>query len=62
VHALLLYQDQTQGTPGEERQRVEEDAEVAEARECQERSRTATLAAVFAAREVQLGPVPVEAE
>jgi hypothetical protein len=62
VHSLLLYQDQTQGTAGEERPRIEEDAEVAEARERQERCRTATLAAVFAAREVQLGPVPVEAE
>jgi hypothetical protein len=59
VHSLLLYQDQqiAGGQP-----RADEDPEIADAREREERCRTATLAAVFAAREVQLSPAAAEVE
>lgn len=54
VHSFLLYQDQqTQAASGTERRPEEEDSEVAEVRERQERCRIATLAAIFASREVR---------
>jgi hypothetical protein len=62
VHSLLLYQDQMPGAAGDPQPRTEEDPEIAEVREREERCRTATLAAVFAAREVQLSPAVVESE
>ncbi|GIW91511.1 MAG: hypothetical protein KatS3mg109_1943 [Pirellulaceae bacterium] len=57
THSLLYYHD-------EEQRRIEnpaiaeEDVEAAESREQQERCRMATLAALFAAREVELGAIP----
>jgi len=62
VHSLLLYQDQMPGAAEGPQPRTEEDPEIAEARERGERCRTATLAAVFAARDVQLSPAVVESE
>ena len=62
VHSLLFYQDQLPGAVGESRPRAEEDPEIAEMREREERCRTATLAAVYAAREVQLSPAVIESE
>jgi hypothetical protein len=62
VHSLLHYQDQQlmgsqQRTPGTEANspdRIQEDPDLAQARERQERCRIAILSTLFAAREVQL--------
>jgi hypothetical protein len=53
VHSLLFYQDQqaASSSSGQGQQR-EEDPEFLEAREREERSRIATLASLFASREV----------
>lgn len=62
VHSLLLYQEQQdRAASSGQRQAVELDPEVTEAREREERCRVATLSALFAAREVQM-PAPVETE
>ncbi len=56
VHSFLLYQDQqalgSHSGPTEHHP-IEEDSELAEIRERQERCRIATLAAIFASREVR---------
>jgi hypothetical protein len=61
VHSLLLHQDQISAA-GTTPQRTDEDPDIAELREREERCRTATLAAVFAGREIQLSPTAVEPE
>lgn len=61
VHSLLHYQDEQNAT-AEKRQQAEELAELAAAQEREERCRTATLAAMFAAREIQLPGEVAEAE
>ncbi len=53
VHSLLHYQDQQSVTP-QQKQVAEDTPEIAEEQERQERTRIATLAAMFGAREVQL--------
>lgn len=53
VHSLLLYQDQQEQLAAETQRQSEEDDEVLEMRERQERSRLATIAAMFASREVR---------
>jgi len=55
VHSFLLYQDQKaqESAGGTERHTEEQDSELAETRERQERCRIATLAAIFASREVR---------
>jgi hypothetical protein len=56
VHSFLLYQDQqsSSDTTGVTGQHVDsDDSEIAEVRERQERCRIATLAAIFASREVR---------
>jgi hypothetical protein len=60
AHSLLIYQDQQSeggdgGTTFEE-----ENPEIAEAQERQERVRMATVAALFATREVELGASETE--
>jgi hypothetical protein len=61
VHSLLYYQDQ-QAATDQLKQLAEDAPEVAEEQERLERHRTATLASMFAAREVQLPPETAEAE
>jgi hypothetical protein len=61
VHSLLHYQDQ-QAASEQLKQLAEDTPEVAEEQERLERHRTATLAAMFAAREVRLPPEAVEVE
>jgi hypothetical protein len=62
VHSLLHYQDELSAA-GTAKQVVDEMPEVAEEQERQERRRIATLAAMFASREVQQPPAEVvEAE
>lgn len=53
VHSLLLYQDQQEQAADAHGQQIEENIEILEARERQERCRLATIAALFASREVQ---------
>jgi len=55
VHSFLLYQDQQAEAEaaGAIDRHSDEDSELAEIRERQERCRTATLAAIFASREVR---------
>lgn len=59
VHSLLLYQDQQNATP-QIKVQLEQDPDFEEAREREERCRIATLAAIFAAREVSQQTIPVE--
>lgn len=65
VHSLLLYQDQQEekaaGASGPEIDGNSDEAE-REALEQKERCRIATISAIFAHREVQLSPAPVEVE
>lgn len=55
VHSLIFYQDQQEAAAlANQRQQNENESDMAEIREREERSRIATLAALFAAREVQM--------
>jgi DNA modification methylase len=63
VHSLLLYQDQqTAKAAVDQKLQIEEDPEIVDARDRQERCRIATLAALFAVREVQLPAMAVDVE
>lgn len=59
VHSLILYRDQEIAAAEQQRDLFEEQAET---QEREERCRMAKVAALFAAREVQLEPAPVEIE
>jgi len=60
VHSFLALEDERQGERAQPvRQQAEEDADAVEARDRKERTRVATLAALFATREVQI-PVATE--
>lgn len=61
VHSLLYYQDQ-QAATDQLKQLAEDSPEVADEQERQERHRIATLASMFATREVQLPPEAVEVD
>ena len=63
VHSFLALEDERQGEQSQPvRQQAEEDAEAVEVRDRKERTRVATLAALFAAREVQIPVAAEEAE
>jgi hypothetical protein len=62
VHSFLMMQDEQAASEGHQlRELGETEVEALETRERQERCRVATLAALFAAREVRL-PIPADAE
>jgi hypothetical protein len=63
VHSLILYQSQQEADAlAKQAHQTEEDLEVAELREREEMCRIAILAALFAAREMQLPEVMTDTE
>jgi len=65
IHSLLYYQDQQKQEVGKDVagvRRAEEDPDILQAREREERCRIATLASIFAAREVETNMVTTASE